>query len=100
MSFEKMVVETLMRQVVRTPEGRALLLAQTADTEDNGEAALFDQAEALVDDPRFRKMIARHKADEIEHGRLFRECAERQGVPVHPVPRELKMLEHLDTECG
>jgi rubrerythrin len=98
MDLENMLSTVMMRQVVRTPKGRAMLLAQAADAEDNGEAVVFDQAIDLVDDPRFKKMIARHKADEIRHGMLFRECAERQGVPIPPVPDDIKMLDHIDAE--
>ncbi len=99
MNLEQMVATTMMKPILRTPRGRALLLAQTAEAEDNGEAVLFDQALEWVDDPRFRKMIERHQSDEIRHGRMFRECARRQGVDVGALPDELKVLEHLDVAC-
>lgn len=88
------------RQLLATPAGRALVLAQIAEAEESGEARVFDDALARVDDPKLQKMIVRHREDELRHARLFRECLERTGVDPGPVPHELRVLDRIDAALG
>jgi rubrerythrin len=84
------------RQLVLSPEGRARMLAQCAEAEDNGESRLFDRLLEKVDDARLQGMIRRHQQDEVRHGELFRACAARAGVTVPPVPDHLKIADRID----
>jgi hypothetical protein len=36
----------------------------------------------------------------VRHARLYRDAAERQGVPLKPVPSELKLIDRLDRAVG
>jgi len=94
------LTKMFFESVVRTPKGRALILNQIADAEDNGEAQVFDQALAKVDDSKLAKMIERHRDDEIRHGRLFRECIARTGFDPGPVPAETKLLDRMNRALG
>lgn len=97
---QRLLTEKYMRELVSTPEGRAHILSQIADAEDNGEARVFDDALALVEDPQLKKMIARHREDEIRHGEMFRKAARDTGVRVPVVPEEVKVMNHLNRELG
>lgn len=87
-------------QLVATPRGRAHILSQAADAENNGEGQFFDALLSRVDDPELNKMIRIHQADEVRHAAMFRAAAERQGVPLVPVPDELKLIDRLDRKLG
>ncbi len=89
-----------MKALLSTPEGRAHVLNQIADAEDNGEARLFDDAIALVDDPKLQRMIKRHREDEVRHGQLFRACVEKTGVEPGPVPERMQVLFHINEAMG
>jgi rubrerythrin len=84
------------RQMALSPEGRARVLSQCAEAEDNGESRLFDRLLERVDDARLQGMIRRHQQDEVRHGELFRACAARAGVPLVPVPDHLKIVDRID----
>jgi rubrerythrin len=94
--LSRTLTSTFTRQLVRSPEGRARVLAQCAEAEDNGESRLFDRLLEKVDDTRLQGMIRRHQQDEVRHGQLFRECAARAGAPVIPVPDHLKIVDRID----
>jgi rubrerythrin len=100
MKLDRQITERFITQLIRTPRGRAHILNQIAEAEDNGEARVFDDAIALVDDPALKRMIARHRDDEIRHGRLFRECLARTNVDPGPVPAELKVIDRLANKMG
>jgi len=80
--------------------GRAHVLNQIAEAEDNGEARVFDDAIALVDDPALKKLIARHRDDEIRHGQLFRAALKRTNVDPGPVPDELKIIDRISRKMA
>ena len=88
-----------MKQLFRTPEGRAHVLAQTADGESSGESAIFDRALAHMDDPELQRMIRRHREDELRHERLFRERLAAQNAP-YELPEELRLVQRIDKEAG
>lgn len=85
-----------MSHLLETPAGRAHLLNQIADAEDNGEASVFDQVMAFVDDPALGKAIDRHRTDELGHAALLRARRDAQGVDVGPVPEHLKVMRKID----
>ena len=88
------------RRLISTKEGRAHLLNQLADAESNGENQVFEHVLAHVDDPRLRKMIEKHQADELRHAELFRAAVARTGVVPGPVPAHLKLIDRLDKAVG
>jgi rubrerythrin len=94
--LQRWLTQTFLRKVTSTARGRSMALALCAEAESNGEGQVFDRALAKVDDPELQKVIRRHAEDEVEHARLFAECCERQGLPVPPIPPELKIIDRLD----
>jgi rubrerythrin len=89
-----------LSHMVNSARGRAFILNQLADAEANGETQVFERVLKHVDDPALQKMIVRHQADEIRHAKLYREAAERQGVPIPPAPDHLKLIDRLDRAVG
>ena len=83
-----------------SPAGRAFLLNQAADAEGTDEGAIFDRLLRHVEDPALRKMIERHRADELRHEALLRACIARTGVVPAPVPPHLRLLDRLDQKLG
>jgi rubrerythrin len=100
MNLKKTLTKLYMTEMLRTPRGQAHLLNQIAEAEESGEARVFDDALAHVDDPKLQKMIELHREDEIRHGLLFRECLARTGVDPGPVPADLKALDRIDRKMG
>lgn len=100
MTIQAFMTRKFMDAVVATPAGRAFLLNEIADAEDNGEAQIFDQIIGAIDDPQLQKIVARHRADEIRHGELFRAARDRTGVDPGPVPEEAKVLDHINRAVG
>lgn len=100
MDFNDRLMLRYFRHVVATPEGRAHVLNQVADAENNGEQAVFDRALAHADDPELARMIQRHQADEVRHAELFRARIPATGVEPPPVPSHLKMIDRLDRALG
>jgi len=99
-TFNEILSEQFLRQVVREPRGRALLLAQCAQAEDSGESRLFDRLAERVQDADLQRMIVRHQADEIRHAALFRDCVGRTGLPLPEVPLQLQAVDRLDRALG
>lgn len=87
-------------RLLSTPEGRHHVLSQVADAETSGEARIFEQALARVDDPDLARMIRKHQADEIRHAEIFFERVDATGLPRTAVPEGLRMLEKLDAALG
>jgi demethoxyubiquinone hydroxylase (CLK1/Coq7/Cat5 family) len=91
---------SFLRFLLRSPEGRQHVLSQVADAETSGEARIFEQALAKVQDADLQRMIRRHQADELRHAEIFlaREAATK--LPPRVVPKELKMLDKLNQALG
>ena len=87
-------------RVITSPQGRAHLLNQCADVEGNGENGFFDHILAHVEDPALRKMIAKHRDDELRHEQLFLAARDATGIDPGPVPDELKLIDRLDRAVG
>ncbi len=100
MSIHDNLTQLFMRRALRSVPARAFILSSIADSEDNGEARIFDDALSAVDDPKLAKMIERHRDDEIRHGKLFRECIERTGFDPGPLPDDVKVLDRLNRHLG
>ncbi|MBS2024096.1 MAG: ferritin-like domain-containing protein [Deltaproteobacteria bacterium] len=89
-----------MSLLLSTPRGRAHLLAQCADAESTGESRIFDQALGGVDDANLKRMITRHRDDELRHERLFRERLAATGVTDLPDLRDLQVVDRIDAALG
>src|SRR5262245_10380525 len=98
--FRDRLTLRFMGQLAETPAGRAHLLNQVADAEDNGESEIFARLLSQVDDPELKKMIAKHQEDEVRHGALFRARRDATGVVTGPVPENLRLLDRLDRAAG
>jgi len=98
MNINDQLTRLFMRHLLETPEGRAHLLNQVADAEDNGEASVFDQVQGYIQDPALQKAVEHHKNDEIRHAAMFRARRDAQGVKTGPVPEALQMMGRLDVE--
>ena len=100
MDLREYLTHRFMKALLKTPEGRAHLLNQVADAEDNGEASIFDQALSWVTDPKLKRIIDHHRSDEIRHGQLLRARRDATGAKVEPVPDHLKILDRIDAKLG
>jgi len=89
-----------VRLMLGTVEGRAFVLRQLADAESNGEGQIFDRILSQVDDPELRQMIKKHQDDEVRHAELYTAAAIKTGVPMRPVPDQLKLIDRLDRKLG
>src|SRR5258706_10436481 len=88
-----------MKKLFASPEGRAHVLAQTADGESSGESAIFTNALAQADDPELQRVIRRHREDELRHERLFRERLAAQKAH-YELPEELRLVPRVDRAAG
>jgi rubrerythrin len=89
-----------MKRVIATPEGRNHLLRELADAEGNGENGFFEDVLSKVDDVPLRRVIRKHKEDELRHERMFLAAAERTGVPAEPLPPQVKYVERIFETVG
>ncbi|MGZ6143009.1 MAG: ferritin-like domain-containing protein [Myxococcales bacterium] len=88
-----------MKKLFSSAEGRAHVLAQAADGESSGEAAIFERTIAQVDDPELKRVIRKHQEDELRHERLFRERLAAQNAP-YTLPDDLRLVARVDREAG
>jgi rubrerythrin len=100
MTIRDRLAKAYMRRIVATPGGRAFILTSLADAEANGESKIFDAVLSQVDDPALRRMVKKHQEDEVRHAALYRAAAEKVGVPLEPIPANLKLLDRLDAAVG
>lgn len=100
MTIEHALHRAFTKTLVSRPAGKAYLLNQLADAEDNGEATIFEEALAKVDDPKLAQMITRHRDDEIRHGALFRDLVKETGIDPGPVPEDQQMLKIINDMAG
>jgi rubrerythrin len=95
MFLETVLRQAFLRRLVSTAAGRAHVLNLMVHAEEGDEAGVFDRLQELVDDPRMRKTIARHQADEREHARLYRACLARNGVEPGSLPPTLLIIRRV-----
>lgn len=87
-------------RLVRTPEGRAHVLNLIVNAEEGDEHGVFERLQDIVEDPRARKAIARHQADEQRHAQLYRDCLQRNGVIPRPIPEHLMVIRRVAATAG
>jgi sphingolipid 4-desaturase/C4-monooxygenase len=84
------------RQLVKTPEGRAHLLAHVAQGESSGERAVFEQLATLTHEPELQRLIRRHAADEERHVMLLTQRITELGVGHPELPPSLNLFAALE----
>lgn len=87
-------------QLVATREGRQHMLSFSVDAEEGDEGEIFDQLAGVVDDPKLRRMVERHRDDEVRHAGLFRDCLARLGLQKVEVPDEIKIIRQIADGTG
>jgi rubrerythrin len=100
MTFLDSLTLVFMKQMLRTPKGRAHFLTQVADAENNDEGAIFAALKTRTSDPQLQRMVTRHAADEERHAQILLERADAQGLPRPVIPEHLKLLHRLDEALG
>jgi rubrerythrin len=101
MNLQRSLNVAYLRKLASTREGRAHVLSQTADGESSGEARIFSEVLARVDDPELQRMVRRHAEDELRHERLFRERLAANGAdPQTAPPESLRLVTALDRALG
>jgi rubrerythrin len=84
-----------LEQLVASEAGRRHLLSISVEAEEGDESGIFDQLADAVDDPKLRRLVVRHRDDEVRHAGLFRGCLDRLGLEQEPVPDELKIIREI-----
>src|SRR5688572_15253161 len=100
MTLRECIAAGFLGRILATPEGRAHILHQLADAEGNGENGFFESLLARVDDPVLARLVRKHKEDELRHEQLFLARARAQGVPLAPLPAEVKYVERVFAATG
>jgi rubrerythrin len=86
--------------MLATPEGRAHVLSLMVAAEEGDEAGVFDRLIDHVEDPKLRRVIGGHKADEERHAGLYRACLARNGLAMGDVPGELSIIREVAKVAG
>ncbi|MFZ5481434.1 MAG: ferritin-like domain-containing protein [Myxococcota bacterium] len=87
-------------RIFSQPPAKAFALSAYANAESGGEGRFFDYALARVTEARLRRMIERHRDDEVRHAALFAERRVALGLPEVPVPAELETVGLLSAAAG
>jgi len=87
-------------KLASTPQGRAHILNLASDAEGSDEGRIFDAIEGMVQDDALKKVVQRHREDELRHQKLFGDAAIRNGGKLHPAPPELRLLDRIDDKTG
>jgi rubrerythrin len=84
-----------LSELLATPAGRRHMLSISVDAEEGDEGGIFDQLADTVDDPKLRRIVERHRDDEVRHARLFRGCLARLDFELQPLPDDLKVIRQI-----
>ena len=89
-----------LAELVTTPAGRRHMLSIAVDAEEGDEGHIFDQLADCVDDPKLRRLVVRHRDDEVRHAGLFRGCLDRLGFEHQPIPDDVKIIRQIAKAVG
>jgi rubrerythrin len=84
-----------LTRLMESAEGRAHMLSVSVDAEEGDESGIFDQVANLVEDPELRRIVERHRDDEVRHARLFRECLARLGEDKRHIADEIRVIRQV-----
>lgn len=90
----------IRRRILSQPGSLAYFLSSYEDAESSGEAQVFERALVRATDPEVRRLIGRHRDDELRHAAMLRRCREDLGLPTMPIPPELQLIELLSRRAG
>ena len=91
--------ETFLARLLSSPDGRRRMLSLSVDAEEGDESGVFDQLADAVDNPELRRVVLRHRDDEIRHAALFRGCLARLGTDKEEIPSEMRIIRELASEA-
>ena len=100
MSDVDQIRTSFLHQLVATAPGRQHLLSISVDAEEGDESGIFDQLAGLVDDPAVRRIVERHRDDEVRHAQLFRDCLTRLGLEKQPTPDAIRIIRQVGESTG
>lgn len=89
-----------LAELTATPAGRRHLLSISVDAEEGDEGEIFEQLADIVEDPKLRRIVVRHRDDEARHAQLFRDCLSRLGLDQVPTPDEMKIVRRIADATG
>jgi rubrerythrin len=72
----------------------------SAEGGDGGELDIFDHMLQVLDDEEVKKVVRRHKDDEMRHEQLFLARMAATGVAPLPVPKSAQLLRRIDDKLG
>lgn len=98
--MENDIGSAFFTQLVATAPGRQHMLSVSVEAEEGDEGGIFDQLADQVDEPRLRRIVERHRDDEVRHARLFRACLGRLGLEMQTIPDELKIIRRIAAATG
>lgn len=84
-----------LAQMALSPEGCQHMLSRSVDAEEGDEGGVFDRLVELVDDPALKRVVERHRDDEVRHAKLFRACLDRLGLEKQAIPEELRIVPRI-----
>jgi hypothetical protein len=91
---------TIVRSLLATDAGRAHVLSLMVAAEEGDEAGVFDRLLEHMDDPKLKRVIGAHKADEERHAGLYRACLARNGLSLGVIPDELLIIREVGRTAG
>jgi rubrerythrin len=89
-----------LHQLATTPTGREHMLSLAVEAEEGDEGGIFDQLAHRVDDAKLRRLVIRHRDDEVRHAQLYRDCLARLGYELQAIPDELKIIKQIASTTG
>ncbi len=98
--MESNPASVFLTRLLESPAGRAHMLSVSVDAEEGDESGVFDQLADAVDDPEHRRIVVRHRDDEVRHAGLFRACLERNGFTKQELPAELGVIRQVAERTG
>src|SRR5579863_9272082 len=84
--------DAYLSALLSTAEGRRRMLSISVDAEEGDEGGVFDRLAHAVDDPALRRIVLRHRDDEVRHAALFRGCLSRLGLEKEEIPDALRVI--------
>jgi rubrerythrin len=97
---EDLTATRFFDQLAASAPGRRHLLSLAVAAEEGDEAGIFDQLAERVEGERFRRIVERHRDDEVRHARLFRRCLARLGLAPVDLPAELRIVGQVAAEVA
>ena len=98
--MERDLGQEFLDQLMTTDAGRQHMLSTSVEAEEGDEVDRFGQLARFVEDPKLRRVVERHRDDEVRHAGLFRGCLKRLGLTQSPIPDELKIIRQVGEATG